>query len=132
MKVKKVIVGIAQGFLSIAMLGSGIMKLLTPYEELASQMSWAEHFSPFIVILIGLIEVLGAIGMNLPFLIKKYKKLVPIAAAALALTMLGAVVTNILLDENFIAALVLFAIASVVGYSRLSLLKKDALQTVSH
>jgi len=131
MKVKKVIVGIAQGFLSIAMLGSGIMKLLTPYEELASQMSWAEHVSPFIAILIGLIEVLGALGMNLPFLIKKYKKLVPIAAAGLALTMLGAVVTNILLDENFIAALVLFVIASVVSYSRMPLLKKEVLQTTS-
>jgi len=132
MKVKKVIVGIAQGFLSIAMLGSGIMKLLTPYEELASQMSWAEHVSPFIAILIGLIEVLGALGMNLPFLIKKYKKLVPIAAAGLALTMLGAVVTNILLDENFIAALVLFVIASVVSYSRMPLFKKEVLQTTSH
>jgi len=131
MKVKKIIVGVAQGFLSIAMLGSGVMKIMTPYEELASQMSWAENVSPFIVTLIGLLEVIGVIGMNLPYLIKKYKRIVPIAAGSLALTMLGAVVTHMLIGENFIAALVLLAIASFVTYSRLELLKNDSFQTIT-
>jgi len=131
MKAKKIIVGIVQGFLSIAMLGSGLMKLMTPYEEIAAQMSWAEKASPFIVMLIGVLEVLGVLGMNLPFLIKKYKKLVPIAAGGLALTMLVAVITHMIIGENFIAALVLFVLASFITYSRSELFKIKNLQTVN-
>lgn len=131
MKVKKIMVGVAQGFLSVAMLGSGVMKTITPYEELVAQMPWAENVSPFVVTLIGVLEVLGVIGMNLPFLLKKYKKLVPIAAGGLALTMLGAVVTHLLLGENFAAALVLLAIAGFVTYSRSGLLKENNFRAVN-
>jgi len=127
MKVKKIIVAVAQGLLSLAMLGSGIMKIMTPYEELASQMSWAENVSPFIVILIGLLEVLGVLGMNLPFLIKKYMRLVPIAAGGLSLTMFGAVLTHLVIGETIMAALVLLIIGSFVTYSRRSLLKPQSL-----
>ena len=123
MKVKNVFIGIAQGLLSIAMLGSGLMKIMTPYEEIAAQMTWAQNVSSSIVILIGVLEVLGVVGMNLPYLLKKYKKLIPIAAGGLALTMFGAVLTHMFIGENFIAALLLLAIASYVTYSRLHLLK---------
>jgi len=131
MKVKKIMIGVAQGLLSLAMLGSGTMKIITPYEELASQMSWAENVSPFIVILIGVLEILGVIGMNLPFLLKKYKQLVPIAAGGLALTMLGAVITHLLIGESIIPALVLLAIAGFVTYSRSDLLKENDLQAIA-
>jgi len=123
MTLKNVMTGIAQGFLSIAMLGSGLMKIMTPYEEIAAQMAWAQNVSSSIVFLIGLLEIFGVIGMNLPYLLKKYKKLVPIAAGGLALTMLGAVLTHAIIGENIIAALVLLVIASFVTYSRLNLLK---------
>ncbi len=125
MNFKKVAVGIAQGLLSASLFMSGVMKLTTPYEDLVAQMSWAGYTPPFIVILIGLLEILGVIGMNLPFLLKKYKQLVPISAGGLALTMLGAIITHLLIGENIIAALVLFVIASIVTYSRLELLKSN-------
>ena len=130
MKAKKIITGVAQGLLSTLLI-AGIMKVITPYEELIAQMPWAEDLSPTIVMLIGVLEVLGVIGMNLPFILKKYMKLVPIAAGGLALTMLVAVLTHLLRGESFIVPLVIFAIASFVTYSRAQLLKVNEIQTVS-
>lgn len=126
MKTKSIVIGIAQGLLSLALLMAGIMKMSTPYEELLQQMAWIEAVPPAVVLLIGALEVLGVIGMNLPFLLKKFKKLVPVAAGGLALTMLGAVFTHVALGENFVAPLVLFAIAAFVTYSRKDLLRGEA------
>jgi len=125
MTVKNVMIGIAQGLLSIAMLGSGLMKIMTPYEEIAAQMTWAQNVSSSIVFLIGLLEISGVIGMNLPYLLKKHKQLIPIASGGIALTMFGAVLTHAFIGENIIAALVLLVIASYVTYSRLNLLKEN-------
>lgn len=126
MKTKKIVVAIVQGLLSLGLLMAGVMKMVTPYEELVQQMTWAESVSPSIVVLIGLLEVLGVLGMNLPFLLKKFKKLVPVAAGGLVLTMLGAVLTHVMLGENFVAALILMVMAAFVTYSRLHLLKDPA------
>jgi len=126
MKTKRIVVGIAQGLLSLALLMAGIMKMSTPYDELVQQMAWVEAVPPAVVMLIGALEVLGVIGMNLPFLLKKFMKLVPVAAGGLALTMLGAIFTHVALGENFVAALVLFAIAAFVTYSRKGLLQGEA------
>ena len=108
------------------------MKMITPYDELVTQMAWAESFSAFAVYGIGALEVLGVIGMNLPFLLRKYKKLVPLAAGGLALTMLGAVVTHAVRGENVIAPIVLFVLASFVTYVRFELIKKNDFQTSTH
>ena len=125
MKAKKVIVAIAQGLLSIAMLMAGVMKVITPYEELVTQMTWAKGVAPPMVVLIGILEVLGVIGMNLPYIIKKYKQLVPVAAGGLALTMLGAVATHILIGDSFGPALFLLALAGFVTFSRFELIRKN-------
>ena len=129
MKARKIIIAIAQGLLSIAMLMAGVMKVITPYEELVTQMTWAKSVAPFMVVLIGILEVLGVIGMNLPFIIKKYKQLVPIAAGGLTLTMLGAVVTHILIGDSFGPPLFLLVLAGFVTFSRFELIRKNALQT---
>ena len=125
MKIKKILIGIAQGLLSISMLMAGTMKIITPYEELVKDMPWAEDFAPMMVILIGALEVLGVIGMNLPYLLKKYKQLVPLAAGGLALTMLGAVVTHMMRGEDFIPPLAILLIALIVTYSRRGLLRTN-------
>ncbi len=69
------------------------------------------------------LEILGVIGLNLPFLLKKFKKLVPIASAGLAMTMIGAIITHIGRGENFVPPLVLLAMALFVTYSRKDLLR---------
>ena len=120
---------IVQILLAVVFIMAGVMKVITPYEELVTQMTWAKSVAPPMVVLIGILEVLGVIGMNLSFIIKKYKQLVPIAAGGLTLTMLGAVVTHILIGDSFGPPLFLLVLAGFVTFSRFELIRKNALQT---
>ena len=126
-KTMNIVTWIVQGLLSVPMLLSGTMKLMTPYEEavIHPNGAWMGDFSAMQITIIGTLEILGVIGLNLPFLLKKFKKLVPIAAAGLALTMAGAVITHIGRGENFIPPLVILTMALFVTYSRKELLKED-------
>ena len=130
MKAKKIITGIIQGLLAVAMLMAGGMKLSTPYEVLSEQMLWVQSVSPGMVKTIGALEVLGAIGLFLPYLIKKYRQLIPLAAIGLALTMLGAIITHAMLNENIVAPLVLMIMAGYVAYSRKAFFKAESLNTI--
>jgi uncharacterized membrane protein YphA (DoxX/SURF4 family) len=87
--------------LGAAFLLAGAMKLLTPYRKLSSnpKMAWALDFSPTQVKLIGLVELLGAVGLVLPPLVDVAEWLVPLAAAGLALTMFGAFSTHVRRDD---------------------------------
>ena len=118
-KTKNIIAWIAQGLLSLMMLGAGAMKLMTPYGQLLNgEMGWIEDYSPMQVKVIGILEILGVVGMTLPFIIKKFKKYVPISAAALALTMVGALVTHASRGEDIMPPLVPLILAIVVIYFR--------------
>ncbi|PCH99185.1 MAG: hypothetical protein COB85_00510 [Bacteroidetes bacterium] len=120
-----IVTWVIQGLLSVGMLLPGLMKTMMPYEELVSDpnMGWAGDFSPMQIMIIGALEILGVIGLNLPFLLKKYKKVVPIASAGLALTMIGAIVTHVGRGENPGPVFVLLAFAIFVTYARKDLLK---------
>lgn len=87
---------IVAGVLAVAMFGSGLMKAVQPREKLVkSGMGWAEDFSPNTVKLIGVAEVLGALGLILPALLDIAPILVPLAATGLAVTMAGAVIVHV-------------------------------------
>ena len=111
---------IVAGLLALVFLLAGVMKLSRPRTALASSgMAWVDDFSDGPVKLIGAAEVLGAVGLILPGLIGIAPILSPIAAAALAVLMLGAVVTHVRRKENFVAPLVLAllaAVAAVLGF----------------
>ena len=86
---------IVQILLAVAMLGAGGTKLARNRKDLISgNMAWAEDFSDNAVKLIGAVEVLGAIGLVLPWLLGVLPVLTPIAGAALAAVLLGAVVVH--------------------------------------
>ena len=85
---------IAAGLLAVAFLAAGLAKLVQPREKLASNMGWVEDFSDGPVKLIGLLEVLGAVGLILPAITKIVPILVPLAATGLALLMVGAIVVH--------------------------------------
>jgi uncharacterized membrane protein YphA (DoxX/SURF4 family) len=57
---------IVQVLLALAFAGSGISKLMQPYEKLAERMGYFKDFSPGAIRGIGVLEVLGAIGVILP------------------------------------------------------------------
>lgn len=124
-KALNITAGVLQGLLSVGLGMPGIMKIITPYESLVADpnMAWAADFSPLQIQVIAVLEILGVIGLNLPYLLKKFKKLVPISAAGLALTMIGAIVTHAGRGENFIPPLVLLLVSLFVAYARKDLLK---------
>ncbi|ABS04124.1 DoxX family protein [Kineococcus radiotolerans] len=90
-----VVLWIVAGLLALAFLGAGLMKLAQPRTKLAaSGMAWVEDSSDGKVKAIGALEVLGALGLILPAALGTATILTPLAAAGLAIVMLGAVVVH--------------------------------------
>ncbi len=111
---------IAQILLALAFAGSGISKLVQPYEKLAAQMAYVNDFTPGAMRAIGILEVLGAIGVILPAWTGILPWLAPAAAFGLAVNMGGAMSTHLRRKEYpmIIVNLVLLALAGFVTYGR--------------
>jgi hypothetical protein len=122
----KVVKWIVQVFVAVAFLIAGGVKLITPYDELAMQegMTWVGDVSRTQIMIISLLEVLGAIGLIVPMFVKKFQMLVPLAALGLALTMVAAAIFHIVRGEPFIPNIVLFLPAALTFWWRRDLLKK--------
>lgn len=100
--------------LAVAFLGAGGLKVSQSSTALAGRgMGWVEDFSDSSVKLIGAAEVVGAVGLVLPRLLKIAPVLSPIAALCLAAMMVGAVVVHVRRKEPPTPAAVL-AVLSVV------------------
>ena len=82
---------IVQGLLAALFLFAGGMKLVLPLVELTGQMPLPGPFMRFI----GVAEVLGAIGLILPGLLRIRPGLTPLAAAGLVIIMIGATVVTL-------------------------------------
>ena len=96
-----IVLWIIAGLLAAAFAAAGLMKLTQPKAKLAaSGMAWTEDFSDGAVKGIGAVEVLGAIGLILPAATGIATVLTPLAAAGLALTMVGAAVTHLRRGEG--------------------------------
>jgi uncharacterized membrane protein YphA (DoxX/SURF4 family) len=101
--------------------GSGLMKQFVPKDKLVTAgQGWAQDFNPTSIRLIGLAEILGAIGLVLPAAVHIAPILVPLAAVGLALVMVGAVVVHARRNEtvNVAVNLVLIALAVFVAWGR--------------
>jgi uncharacterized membrane protein YphA (DoxX/SURF4 family) len=116
-----IFIWIAQILLALVFAGSGISKLVQPYEKLAAQMAYVNDFTPGAIRAIGTLEVLGAIGVILPVLTGILPWLTPLAAGGLAVNMGGAVSTHLQRKEYpmIIVNLILLALAGFVAYGRL-------------
>jgi uncharacterized membrane protein YphA (DoxX/SURF4 family) len=109
---------IVQALLAAIFLFSGGMKLIPPLEVLTAQTPLPGLFVRFI----GVAEVLGAIGLILPWLLHIRPGLTPLAAAGLVIIMSGATVLT-LAEGHVAGALVPFVLgllAAFVGYGRRS------------
>ena len=108
--------------LAAVYLFSGAVKLFVPKEKLAAFPGggWVEDFSAGTVKSIGVLEVLGALGLILPTALGIAVVLVPLAAAGLALLMVGAVITRLRRHETkaMVADLVYLALAAFVAWGR--------------
>jgi uncharacterized membrane protein YphA (DoxX/SURF4 family) len=109
---------IAQALLAAIFLFAGGMKLVVPIEEMTKQMpiplpGWFLRFT-------GIVEVLGAIGVILPWLLRIRPALTPLAATGLVIVMIGATVYT-LAAGDFASApipLVVGILAAFVAYGR--------------
>lgn len=111
---------VLQGLLAVVFLGAGAMKLFTPREKLAAnpQMGWASEFSDAQVKLLGLAEVLGAIGLLAPQLTGILPMLTSVAAGALAVLMVGALATHVRRKEPPYGPAVFAVLLIVVAVGR--------------
>jgi hypothetical protein len=112
---------IAQGLLAFAMLGAGAFKLATPRLKLAEKLKWAATWTDANVKLLGLAEVLGAVGLVVPWLTGILPVLTPVAALCLLVLMAGAVKTHLDLKEPPAPAAVLGALCIFVALGRFGL-----------
>ncbi|MGW1892373.1 DoxX family protein [Streptomyces sp. NPDC002004] len=116
-----VLLWVLAGGLAVAFLAAGTMKLSQPKQKLAaSGMGWTEGVSAGTVKLIGMLEVLAAIGLILPPALGIAPVLAPLASLGLTLVMLGAMVVHARRSEAQMVTvnLVLFALAAVVAWGR--------------
>ena len=111
---------IAQVILAAMFLMSGFMKLSQPIDQLSKMLPWAAQVPEALVRFIGVAEVLGAVGLILPSLLRIKPKLTPIAAVGLALVMLFAVVFHISRGETPMIGMnfILIAIAAFIAWGR--------------
>jgi hypothetical protein len=107
---------IIQGLLALLFLFAGGMKLVLPLEELQGPVVVPGPFMR----LIGVAEVLGALGLILPGLLHMLPILTPLAAAGLVLIMIGATVLTLVSGEVAMALipLVVGLLAAFVVYGR--------------
>lgn len=107
---------IVTGLAALVFATAGTTKLLRPREALTTMgLRWTEDFTGAQVKLIGLAELLGAIGLVLPVVLGILPILSPIAGILLALLMTGASVVHVRRKEPPVTlALVAVSIASAV------------------
>jgi len=116
-----VVLWVIAGLLAAAFLVTGLTKVARPKEKLAaSGMAWTDDFSPGVIKTIGTLEILAAIGLILPAVLKIAPVLVPLAALGLVVIMIGAAVTHARRKEYqmIIANTVLLVLAAVVVWGR--------------
>ena len=116
-----------QGVLAALFLFAGGMKLITPVEVLAVMSPFPGEFIRFI----GVCEVLGAVGLILPCALRIRRELTPLAAAGLAIIMVGATMTTLAIGGGVLALIdvVIGVLAATVVYGRreaLSVLRPKA------
>ena len=113
---------IASGLLAFAMLAAGGAKLAIPRLKLVEKMKWAATWSDSQVKLLGLAEVLGGIGVIVPYATGILPILTPIAALCLVVLMAGAVKTHLDLNESPAPPAVLAVIGLFVALGRFGVL----------
>ncbi len=117
---------IVQGLLALLFLMAGLMKVSKSKDEIkkrgGKQMSWVDDVSASTFKLIGIVEVLAAIGLILPQLTGILPWLTPLAAVGLVLTMIGAMIVNVRNRITITKNIVLLLLAAFVAYGRFILI----------
>jgi putative oxidoreductase len=99
---------------------AGFMKLTLPIEELAKQgMSFVNDYAVDTVRLIGISEVLGALGLILPAALRIKPILTPIAALGLTIIMVLATIYHAMHNEPIVTTVLFLVITLFIAWGRL-------------
>lgn len=107
---------IIQALLAALFLFAGVTKLMMPIDELTQQANMPGLFLKFIAVC----EVLGAIGLILPWLLRIRPGLTPLAAGGLVIIMVGATVATMMTGQVAMALFpfIVGILAAFVTYGR--------------
>lgn len=100
---------------------AGLAKSTQPKDSLYSRgMKYVEDFSATQIKGIGVLEVLGGVGLILPWALNIVPVLTPIAALGLAIVMAGATYTHVRRGESPAFSGVLLVLSAIVAIGRFS------------
>jgi uncharacterized membrane protein len=111
---------IAQGLLAIVFLVTGATKVFTSREALRQRAAWTNDFTATQIKLLGMLELLGAVGLVVPWLVRILQVLTPAAALALAILMGGASSVHLRRHEPPSPPITLAVLALFVAAGRLT------------
>jgi len=122
-KKTNMVLWIVQGLLALVFLLAGGMKLALPLDALKGPITLPGPFLRFI----GVAEVMGAIGLILPGLLRIRPGLTPLAAAGLVIIMSGATVITVMGGQvgPAMVPLVIGMLAASVAVGRSSHIRLD-------
>lgn len=120
LKKLNLILWITQIFIAILFLMAGLTKATSPMEDLQKQMNWVTRFPELVVRFIGVAELLGALGLILPSLVRIKPFLTVWAAYGLLTIMILASIFHFMHAEyNFIGINLIFAFfAGFIAWGR--------------
>lgn len=109
---------VVQGILAALFAYVGLMKIITPAEQLMeSEMSFVSFVGIGMTRFIGISELLGAIGLILPAALRIKPILTPLAAAGIAVVMILATAYHVYVGESP-ATIAFFLLAAFVAWGR--------------
>jgi len=120
---------IAQGLVALVVVLAGAMKLAVPREKLEKKMHWAAEWPRWRIKLLGLAELVGAVGLIVPAATGIAPVLTPIAALCLAVLMTGAIATHRRLHEGFAPAVVVALVCVGIAAGHFALQRTHGVET---
>ena len=115
-----IVLWVLQGLLGAAFIAAGLMKATQPKEKLPANMVWTQRRSAGTIKFIGVTELLGGLGLILPWATDIATVLTPLAAVGLGLVMVLAIGDHVRAKEYNVIGfnVILGAIAVVIAVGR--------------
>lgn len=112
-----IILWILQVLLALLFLFSGVVKFLMPSDKLMEGMP--SNLSLGFIYFIGVCEILGGIGLVVPWATKIQPKLTSVAALGLLIIMIGAIVVTVPMGiQNAVVPAIAGLLCAFVAYGR--------------
>jgi hypothetical protein len=121
-KLLNIILWVTQALLAATLIWAAAMKLFQPIEKLSAMWPWAGQVPVALVKFTGIIDLLGALGLLLPALLRIRPKLTPIVAVAIIVLMVCAGIFHTARGEaSVIGVNIIFALmATFIAWGRFS------------